>query len=247
MFWDHVSQDIFEYFFFVFDWKFRRDLTKILLALKDSRIEGMMLIYKQSAVHLRGSLEAAETLINQLDLEKATILAPKEHEPPVLTRYKPLGIHEMILMTLQREGERLYIKHPVIRLTPTDAEEIADLLRLALPEWWGETTAEGVIASMKEMLWLGIRDGGNLVSVGNTCLTEFGSNIGRVATHEAHRGRGYATSIVSALVREILRSSERALIHVLSDNLPALRVYTKVGFKPYRTYLFIRGEKRANT
>jgi predicted GNAT family acetyltransferase len=41
-------------------------------------------------------------------------------------------------------------------------------------------------------------------------------------------------------VNEILEASEVAMIHVIRDNAPALRAYTKAGFKPYKTYLSIR-------
>jgi predicted GNAT family acetyltransferase len=45
---------------------------------------------------------------------------------------------------------------------------------------------------------------------------------------------------VSALVEEILKRSPIALIHVIADNTPAVRAYSKVGFKPYKKYLSIR-------
>jgi predicted GNAT family acetyltransferase len=90
---------------------------------------------------------------------------------------------------------------------------------------------------------LGIRYDGKLVSVGLTRFVDFGSNIGAIATDQDYQNMGYATSIVSALVQEILKNSPRALIHVLSDNGPAIHVYSKVGFKPYANYLFIRGKK----
>jgi len=44
------------------------------------------------------------------------------------------------------------------------------------------------------------------------------------------------------LVREILKKSQMAIIHVLADNAPAVRAYSKVGFKPYKAYLSLRGD-----
>jgi len=117
-------------------------------------------------------------------------------------------------------------------------------MRQTDPEWWGETAAQRLVEGMKDRIWLGIKINGKLVSIGNTRLTDWGSNIGVIATHEAYRNRGYATSIVSALVKEILQKSNLALIHVLSNNLPAIRAYEKVGFKPYRSYFFAQATRR---
>jgi predicted GNAT family acetyltransferase len=124
-----------------------------------------------------------------------------------------------------------------------EAEEIASIMRHTDPEWWDETTTQRIAEGMNERLWLGIKVNGKLVSIGNTRLTDWGSNIGVIATHEGYRNRGYATSIVSALVKEILQKSNLALIHVLSGNLPAIRAYKKVGFKPYRSYFLARATK----
>ena len=43
--------------------------------------------------------------------------------------------------------------------------------------------------------------------------------------------------MVSALVKEIPQTNDLALIHVLKDNMPARRVYEKVGFTIYGNYL----------
>jgi predicted GNAT family acetyltransferase len=94
--------------------------------------------------------------------------------------------------------------------------------------------------SLQEAFWMGIKQDGKIVSVGMTRLVDFASNIGVAATRKEFRNRGYATSIVSALAEEILKTSPAAIIHVISDNGPAIRAYSKVGFNPYRTYLSIR-------
>jgi len=242
-FHDHVFGDLFEYYFFIRDWKLEKDKTRVLLALKNEKINGMILVYKQRIVQLRGSLEAAEALLDRLGLEKVSITAPKEHRRIILRRYKPLRMREIIRMTLRKGEERLFIRHSIERLGPPDAEEIVDLLRKTLPDWWGGIAAGEITASMRRgALWIGIKQNGKIVSVGSAFITGFGSNIGIVATYEANRNRGYATSIVSTLVKEILQRSKCALIHVESNNAPALHVYSKVGFKPYRTYLEIEGE-----
>jgi predicted GNAT family acetyltransferase len=127
-----------------------------------------------------------------------------------------------------------------VRLNVEEAEEVASLMRRCDPEWWGETTAEKLMQKWHNVFWLGIRKEKKLVSIGSVRLVDFASNIGVVATDKNYRNRGYATSIVSALVQEIFKKSPIALIHVISDNAPAIRVYSKVGFKPYKTYFSVR-------
>lgn len=243
VFWSHVNQDPANYYFFIFDWKQRRDQTRILMAIEGENVEGLMLIYRDAIVQLRGNREAVKTLLGSLDLDKVELQAPLECEDLVLRKYKLTFRVEMMLMRLLEGEEHIQVGHEPERLTVEDAEEIADLMRSTNPEWWGDITAEMQKKMMEDALWLGIKRDGKIVSVGSTRLTDFGCNIGIVATHEQYRNMGYATSIVSALLKEILKTSSTALIHVLSDNAPAVHVYSKVGFKPYKTYLFIRGEK----
>lgn len=244
VFWRHVNQDIPHYYFFALDWKYDKDVSKILLALEGNRVDAMMLVYRQSIVQLRGSDEAVRALLERLDVEEVELQAEEQHEQRVLEKYKAAIRHKMILMTLNKNGESLQLVHPVVELCVSDSEEIALLMRLANPEAWGDTTSQRIVEGMRRVSWFGIVVNGELVSIGSVHLTEWGGLIGVVATHGAHMNRGYATSVVSKLVEQIFENRSMAMIYVLADNLPAVRVYEKVGFKPYREYFFMRGEKR---
>lgn len=246
VFWKHVNQDIPHYFFFAFDWKYNRDTTEILLALDEDRIDGMMLIYRQSIVQLRGSLDAVRALLNKLSLEKVELQAPIEHRREVLKKYKPIPkqSHEMMLMTLQRGGQKLQTKRPLVKLSVSDAQDIAAMMNKADPEFWGTTTSQNIVEGIqKGVSWLGVKIDGELAAIGSARFTDWAGHIGIVATQEAHRNRGYATSIVSELVKRILEKLPLAMIYVLVNNPPAVRAYEKVGFRPYKKYFFIRGEK----
>lgn len=245
LFWKHVYQDVPHYYFFILDMRHDRASTKILLALNEkNRIEGVMMTYKERIVQLRGSIEAAKALLPRLSVEKAEIQGLEEHKALILEKFKKAkNTLELILMTLRREEETLHIKHPVARLSTSDAEDIAALMRHGDPEWWREVTAKTIAEKMHKRLWLGIRVNNQLVSIGGAFLDDLGSNIATVVTDEKHRNKGYATTIVSTLVDQILHKSNLALIHVESNNAPAIKTYTKVGFKPYRKYIVARVEK----
>lgn len=243
-FWEHVNQDIPHYFHFALDWKHRRNDTKILLALKENRIDGMMLIYKERHVELSGHRESVEALLERLVLKKAELMVSEQHEKFILEKYKLTWSHELILMTLRKGEERLHIAHPMILLDSSDAERIATMMTRLKPEFWGEFTREQIVEGMNTVNWVGIKEDGELVSIGRARLTEWVGVIPTVATHEAHRNKGYATSITSCLVKLILEKTPTALIYTLKDNPPANKVYRKVGFKPYKKYLVMKGERR---
>jgi len=242
-FWNHVNQDPLHHYFFILDWKERRDQTKIYLAIQGRKIEGLMLVYADYIVQLRGNRNAVKRLLDSVSVEKVELQAPLNCEDVVARKYSPEIRHELVLMSLKKGEENVQIAHDLMRLGPDFAAQVAEIMRRADREWWGDVTAERQRESLEKAYWLGIIRDQKLVSIGNTRFVDFGSNIGIVATDECYRNLGFATSIVSALVQEILKKSPVALIHVLSNNAPALRAYSKVGFKPYKHYLLMRGEK----
>lgn len=245
-FWEYVNQDQLDYYFFILDWQQRRERTKILLAIDGKTVEGLMLIYADSVVQLRGSREAVELLLAQLSLEKVELQAPPEYEDLVFEKYRPYASsasHALVMMRLVKNHENILMTEVPVRLGVNDAVEVMRVLREADPEWWGEVTEESQRKSLESACWFGVKSDERLVAVGGARLVDFASNIHAIATDERYRNRGYATSVVSALVQEIFKYSPIALIHVLRDNAPAARAYSKVGFQPYRDYLLIKAEK----
>jgi ribosomal protein S18 acetylase RimI-like enzyme len=240
MFWSHVNHEPIDYYFFILDWTQRREQTKIFLAVEGREVVGSLLVFADYIVQFRGSREVVQKLFEYANLEKVELEAPLDCEDIVCQKFKSRVKQDMVLMRLNRGEESIQITEKPVRLGIEDAEAIADLMRRSDPEWWGEAKAENLRKSLETTFALGIKKDGRLVSAGSTRFVDFASNINMVATDERYRSRGYATSIVSALFEEILKRSPIALIHVIADNAPAVRAYSKVGFKPYKTYLSIR-------
>jgi ribosomal protein S18 acetylase RimI-like enzyme len=246
LFWQHVYSDISDYYFFILDVKYDAANSKVTLALDEKgKITGMMLIYHNVMAQLRGSNKAIEMLLTQLDLDKPMITTPIEYAPLRLpSRYvvkeKPRGLAVMRL----RWGEKtLRIRHDLVRLSTSDAEDIAALMKACNFDWWSEINAQQIAERMKERLWLGVKKERKLVSIGGARIDDWASCIHTVATHKDFRCRGYATSIVSALVEQIMNKSHLALINVETINTPAIRAYTKAGFNPYKNYTVTKAEK----
>lgn len=240
LFWDYVNRDPLNYYFFILDWNQRREDTKILLAIEENEVLGSLLIFADRILQFRGCREAVHKLVEHANLEKAELQAPLDCEDIICQKFKPRIKQVIMLMRLNRGEEHIQIVENPQRLSVEDADEVAALMRRCEPEWWGEITSEQLRRGWPNVFWIGIKKDGKVVSVGNTRFVDFASNIGIVATDENYRNRGYATSIVSALVKEIFKISSTAIIHVIEDNVPAICAYSKVGFKPYRKYLSIR-------
>lgn len=243
VFWNHANRDPLDYYFFILDLKQSREQTKILLAIEEEEVQGLMLVYADCIVQLRGSRKAVELLLQHVDLEEVELQSPPDCEDIVLRKYKPQVKHELVIMCLKKGEETLHIKHTPVRLGVDDAEEVAAIMKEADPEWWGEITAERQKERLKNGFWLGMKEDQRLVSLGSTNFVDFASNVGVMATDQRYRNMGYATSILSGLVQEILKRSPAALIHVLKNNAPAVHVYSKVGFTPYKYYLLMRAER----
>ncbi|NIR17771.1 MAG: hypothetical protein GWN86_29265, partial [Desulfobacterales bacterium] len=97
-------------------------------------------------------------------------------------------------------------------LDASDATEIAARMREADPEYWGQATSEQIADGMsKGANWFGIKVNEELVSIGMSRVTQWAGLIGVVATQEECRKRGYATSIVSELTRQILKERSLAM------------------------------------
>ncbi len=59
------------------------------------------------------------------------------------------------------------------------------------------------------------------------------ARVSGVVTHPACRGRGYATAVVGRLTFELLRSGRRPFLYVSLGNVPAVRVYERLGYRPH--------------
>jgi predicted GNAT family acetyltransferase len=79
--------------------------------------------------------------------------------------------------------------------------------------------------------FLGIRNNGALVAIGGVRLHLNGyREITTVGTLPGHTGRGYATTLVSALVQRIRNDGERPFLTVGIANTRAREIYRRLGF-----------------
>jgi predicted GNAT family acetyltransferase len=119
-------------------------------------------------------------------------------------------------------------KRNVEELNISDIDEMLALVELTKPGPFLRRTPElGT--------YLGIHEGGQLVAMAGERIRPVGyTEISAVCTHPEYRGRGYASSLVSSLIQNIIERDETPFLHVRTENVGAIRVYEKLGFKARR-------------
>jgi len=116
-------------------------------------------------------------------------------------------------------------KDSIQNLNISNVDEMLALVELAKPGPFGKRTPE--LGS-----YVGIREAGRLVAMAGERLRLPGfTEVSAVCTHPDSQGRGYASSLVSTLIRKIRERDETPFLHVRTENVQAIRIYEKLGFK----------------
>jgi hypothetical protein len=93
--------------------------------------------------------------------------------------------------------------------------------------------------------WIIERDGEIVFQVNVGTSTAWGCQIGGTYVPPAHRGKGYATHGVAALMDRLLARENLVTLHVNEANRPAVRVYENVGFARADPYRLITVESKS--
>jgi ribosomal protein S18 acetylase RimI-like enzyme len=122
---------------------------------------------------------------------------------------------------------------PAEKLTPADVPEMIALAELTKPGPFGTRTRE-----LGE--YLGIRQNTRLVAMAGERLHLPGyTEVSAVCTHPEFQGRGYARELMSILMRKIIQRGETPILHVRQENVSAIHLYEKLGFRTRRLIHFV--------
>jgi len=113
----------------------------------------------------------------------------------------------------------------ILELGAPDADEMMDLTALTKPGPFSKRTHElGT--------YLGIRSEGKLIAMAGERLKPPGyTEVSAVCTHPEHTGRGYARILMMEVMQRILGRGETPFLHVREDNVHAIQLYEKMGFR----------------
>jgi predicted GNAT family acetyltransferase len=141
-------------------------------------------------------------------------------------------------MTCDRQDDSPHTGN-ITKLMPADVPDMLHLVELTKP---GPFSAGAIALGT----YVGIRCAGKLTAMAGERMRFDGfTEISAVCTHPGYRGCGYASSLVCALVRQIIARGETPFLHLYSDNRTAAALYTKLGFTRQRR-LIVTVLRRAN-
>jgi GNAT superfamily N-acetyltransferase len=159
-------------------------------------------------------------------------------EPAVIVR-DHISIPEGWREGFRAPGTQMICDHPITDVPAIGPREVEVLTTASVPEMLDlvERTRPGpMLARTIELgTYVGIRDRGALVAMAGTRMHPPGyTEISAVCTDDEHRGRGLARVLMAHMVGEILGRGELACLHVVTTNVPAIRLYEGLGFTARR-------------
>jgi ribosomal protein S18 acetylase RimI-like enzyme len=140
--------------------------------------------------------------------------------------WKAVGGAPLLEMVCDNGGAARASSLPQIgELGPQDSPDMVKLAALTKPGPFGSRTHElGT--------YLGIRSDGKLVAMAGERLRVPGyTEVSAVCTHPEHTGQGYAQLLMLELMRRIRSRGETPFLHVREDNMRAVQIYEKLGFR----------------
>jgi predicted GNAT family acetyltransferase len=211
-----------------------RDKTQVWIAFKKKRITGYILIFSDIIINTHGSPESIKELMRKITLTEPTLVMEPDHLKENERLYEPIEptdkategkITTYHVMKLDLADFKPSTKHNVKRIVKEDLKEILDRFG---EEW--KTRLEGAI---EQGMAYGAYGNSKLASVAT--VSEIGDEIALIRgvyTLPASRNRGLATSACSALVKELVAKKKTPILWVSKDNLPARKIYARLGFRP---------------
>jgi ribosomal protein S18 acetylase RimI-like enzyme len=198
--------------------------------IKDN-FHGMLLSWKDRRIQLRGSPESLELLLKDKTYTPISITGFEEHKELIATHFseytREIGLYRMDMRRTQHKSRE---KYEFTVLSQEYKADIANLMRTTDPVYWGSRKPEDILIDENNIFY-GIFDQNQIVCITSLWNYEEVGYITIVGTHPDYWNKGYASSLVSSVLKILFQDKKQCLITVRVDNPPAIHVYEKLGFK----------------
>ena len=117
----------------------------------------------------------------------------------------------------------------VCRLQKEHLAAVAELERLCFSQPWSENSLELLLG--ESGVGFVCLQGDTVMAYGGMMLDPWEGQITNIATHPAHRRRGYGNAVTDALLKEAAaRNAEQVSLEVRASNASAIALYERLGF-----------------
>ncbi len=220
--------------------------VKAIFLIEDER-EGLLIYSLEETM----SEDVVEYLVENvlLNIELKEVLTSKENAMLISDIYSKQARKEaklysnMYIMTFDKIEEQCLLEEKEI-IEKLEKETVnLDVLKENIKEMYkdnfrgrdcSDEEAEKVSeAFLRKGIYVLKNETGEIVSQAVTVRKQINCcAIGGVITLERHRGHGYAKRLVHTLSNKLLEEGyQKVVLHVNSQNEPAISIYSKIGFK----------------
>ena len=230
-FFDYIKNNFAEYLFFHVDYAQYPESTEIYMALdNEKKIQGMILIWKDRRIQLRGSIVSLKFLLNGKNYNPISITGLENHKK-LISKFFPDYKKEIALyrMGLKKGDQKDFERFTFKRLSESHRGEITALMRIADPIYWGSNVSEDIMID-ENNVWYGIVEKNELKSIVNIWKYQNIGFLPIVGTHPDCWNQGYASSLISSVLKDLFREKKQCFIMVRVANVPAIHTYQKLGF-----------------
>jgi len=207
------------------------DSSKWYITRENQELTGCLVIYTggrgMHSFFTRGTPRAVNQLVANLMHPVIFAIIPQAHKPIVDKYYEFLTEGKFLLMRLEQSSCELVSNQKTIRLTAEDVEEV---------EAFYQSTPAGAWNPKQLTIgpFYGIREQTKLISICGTIGVYNTSPgvavIGNLVTLPEYQNRGYGTSVLCAVIRELFDNYRYVTLMVDSENWGAIRIYERLGF-----------------
>lgn len=137
----------------------------------------------------------------------------------------PEMVYEGASVPLTRSSLDPKLDPEIVELGSADSPEMMALTALTKPGPFNQRTHE--LGG-----YLGIRREGKLVAMAGERLKVPGyAEVSAICTHPEHTGHGYARILTTEVIERIRSRGETPFLHVREDNVRAIELYQRLGFR----------------